>query len=121
MARDARAIFAVIDQMDADGFVAALTPRVRFRFGNAEPVLGADAVRAAVTGFFGTIAGLTHHVLEVWDVEPDVTVVRIDVEYLRTDGRRVTVPNLDVLRWVGDKVGDWQIYIDLTPVFGDAA
>ncbi|HEX4247114.1 MAG TPA: nuclear transport factor 2 family protein [Pseudonocardia sp.] len=117
MTRDVRAIFATIDRLDADGFVGALTPGVRFRFGNAEPVVGSAAVRDAVTGFFGTIAGLTHHVLEVWDTGPDVTAVRIEVEYVRTDGKHVTVPNLDVLRWQGDRVADWQIYIDLTPVF----
>jgi ketosteroid isomerase-like protein len=117
VSRDARAIFATIDRLDADGFVGALTPDVRFRFGNAEPVVGTDAVRDAVTGFFGTITGLTHHVLNVWDAAPDVTVMQIDTEYVRTDGKHVTVPNLDVLRWHGERVADWQIYIDLTPVF----
>jgi hypothetical protein len=117
MSRDARQIFASIDKLDADNFVAALTPDVRFRFGNADPVDGADQVHAAVSGFFGTVAGMTHHVLELWDVSPDVAIARIDVEYVRTDGKHVTVPNLDILRWSGDKVADWQIYIDLAPVF----
>jgi ketosteroid isomerase-like protein len=117
MSRDARQIFAAIDKKDVDAFVSALAPDVRFQFGNAEPAIGSAAVREAVTGFFGMISGLTHHIQEVWEVEADVTVVRAEVEYVRTDGKHVTVPNIDVLRWDGDRAADWQIYIDLTPVF----
>jgi hypothetical protein len=39
------------------------------------------------------------------------------VEYVRQDGKSVTVPNCDVLVFDGDLVRDWQIYIDLAPVF----
>ena len=42
---------------------------------------------------------------------------QIDVEYHRKDGKSVTVPNCDVLVFDGDLVRDWQIYIDLAPVF----
>lgn len=117
MGRDAHEIFASIDALDADAFVAHLTPDVTFRFGNAEALHGRDAVAAAVTGFWTTIGGLEHHVQEQWDVDERVSIFRIDVEYLRHDGRSVTVPNVDVLRFDGDLVADWQILIDLAPVY----
>ena len=60
MNRDATTIFADIDSFDVDRFVAHLTPDVTFRFGNADPIHGRDAVREAVLGFWGTIDGLTH-------------------------------------------------------------
>jgi ketosteroid isomerase-like protein len=116
MSRDVAAIFADIDSMDPDRFVRHLTPEVTFRFGNADPQHGRAAVREGVAGFFTTIDGLTHHILEVWEVG-DTTIVQIDVEYRRKDGKTVTVPNVDVLRYQGDLVRDWQIYIDLAPVF----
>jgi SnoaL-like protein len=116
MSRDVATIFADIDRMDPDGFVRHLTPEVTFRFGNADPQTGRAAVREGVAGFFGTIAGLKHHILNVWELG-ETTIVQIDVEYLRTDGKTVTVPNVDVLRYDGDLVADWQIYIDLAPVF----
>ncbi|HUC56478.1 MAG TPA: nuclear transport factor 2 family protein [Streptosporangiaceae bacterium] len=116
MSRDTRAIFADIDAFDPDKFVAHLTEDVTFRFGNAEPVHGRAAVKEAVTGFFTMIAGLTHHILNVWDTG-DVTVAQIDVEYVRHDGKHVTVPNADILVFEGDLVSNWQIYIDLAPVF----
>jgi ketosteroid isomerase-like protein len=116
MSRNLPAIFADIDAFDPDKFVAHLTEDVSFRFGNAEPVVGRANVREAVAGFFTTIDGLTHHILSTWDAG-DVSVAQIDVEYVRKDGKHVTVPNADILVFTGDLVSNWQIYIDLAPVF----
>ncbi len=116
MSRNVAAIFADIDAFDPDKFVAHLTDDVTFRFGNGEPVVGRSNVRDAVAGFFTTIAGLTHHILNVYDAG-DISVAQIDVEYVRQDGKHVTVPNADILRFDGDLVSNWQIYIDLAPVF----
>jgi len=116
MSRDTRAIFADIDAFDPDKFVAHLTEDVVFRFGNAEPAVGRAAVKEAVTGFFSSIGGLTHHILQVWDVD-DVSIAKINVEYVRHDGKHVTVPNADILTWDGDLVSNWQIYIDVAPVY----
>lgn len=116
MSRNARTIFADIDAFDPDKFITHLTDDVVFRFGNAEPVVGRAAVKEAVAGFFTMIDGLTHHVLNVWDIG-NTTVAQIDVEYRRKDGKSVTVPNADILTFDGDLVREWQIYIDLAPVF----
>ena len=116
MGRDTRAIFADIDAFDPDKFVSHLTEDVVFRFGNAEPVVGKAAVREAVAGFFSSIDGLTHHILNVWDVG-DTSIAQINVEYVRKDGKHVTVPNADILTWDGDLVSNWQIYIDVAPVY----
>lgn len=108
--------FADIDAFDPDKFVAHLTPDVVFRFGNGAPVKGREAVRDAVAGFFSTIEGLTHHILDVYEVG-DTAVAKIDVEYVLKDGRHVTVPNADILVYDGELVRDWQIYIDLAPLW----
>ncbi|MFI5957649.1 nuclear transport factor 2 family protein [Cryptosporangium sp. NPDC051539] len=116
MSRNVAAIFAAIDSFDPDQFVAHLTEDVVFVFGNGEPVVGRAAVRDAVAGFFSTIDGLSHRIVDRWDLDGD-TIVRIDVEYTRKDGKHVTVPNADILAFEGDLVRHWQIYIDLAPVF----
>ena len=116
MSRDIAAIFADIDAFDPDKFVAHLTPDAKFRFANADPATGRAAVKEAVAGFFSTIDGLTHHILNVYE-SGETAIVQIDVEYHRKDGKSVTVPNADILVFDGDLVRDWQIYIDVTPVF----
>jgi ketosteroid isomerase-like protein len=116
MSRDACAIFADIDSFEPGRFVRHLTDDVVFRFANGEPVIGRAAVEEAVTGFFATINGLTHHIVNVWEVG-DTTIAQIDVEYVRKDGGHVTVPNADIITFRGDLASHWLIYIDLTPVF----
>jgi ketosteroid isomerase-like protein len=116
MSRDVAQTFADIDAFDPDKFVAHLTPDVTFRFGNGDPVTGRAAVREAVAGFFSTIDGLTHHIRHVFE-SGDTVIAQIDVEYRRQDGKTVTVPNADILVYDGDLVRDWQIYIDVTPVY----
>ena len=114
--RDVRAIFADIDTFDPDRFVAHLTPDAAFRFANAPVVRGREAIRDAVAAFFGTIAGLTHHVHHVWE-QGDVSIAQTDVEYVRKDGATVIVPNADILTFDGDLARDWRIYIDLAPLY----
>jgi ketosteroid isomerase-like protein len=116
MSRDIATIFADIDAFDPDKFVAHLTPDAKFRFANADPVTGREAVKEAVTGFFSSIDGLTHHILNVYE-SGETVIAQIDVEYRRKDGKSVTVPNADILVFDGDLVRDWQIYIDVTPVY----
>ena len=116
MSRDIAAIFADIDAFDPDKFVAHLTPDAKFRFANADPVTGREAVKEAVTGFFSSIDGLTHHILNVYE-SGETVIAQIDVEYRRKDGKSITVPNADILVFDGDLVRDWQIYIDVTPVY----
>ena len=114
--RDVAGIFADIDALDPDAFVAHLAEDVVFRFGNGEPAVGRAAVRAGVAGFFSTIAGMKHQVLNSFEVG-DTVILQIDIDYTRHDGKTVTVPNADVLVFEGDLVKNWQIYIDLAPVF----
>ncbi len=116
MTHDAITIFGDIDSFDVERFVRHLTPDVTFRFGNADPLHGQDAVREAVLGFWSSIDGLTHHLVKTVE-SGDTLVVKADVEYVRKDGKHVTVPNADILEFDGDLVRDWQIYIDLAPVF----
>jgi ketosteroid isomerase-like protein len=117
MARNTREIFAAIDSMNAKNFTAYLTDDVEFRFGNADPIVGHEGIEAGINGFWSTISGMRHHVKDVWDVDADTTVALIDVEYTRQDGEHVFTPNVDILKWDGDKVANWQIVIDLAPVY----
>jgi len=116
MSPDVAAIFADIDAFDPGKFVAHLTPDAKFRFANADPVTGRAEVKEAVAGFFSTIDGLTHHILNIYEFGETV-IAQIDVEYRRKDGKSVTVPNADILVFDGDLVRDWQIYIDVAPVY----
>lgn len=113
-----RAAFADIDAMKVDSFVARLSEDVVFQFGNAESVVGRSAVRTYVAQFFSTIDGLSHDIKNMWDVG-NTTIVQMDVEYLRIDGRAVSAPAANILTYDGDLTRDWRVYVDVTMLYAD--
>ncbi len=112
----ARRVYERVDAMDAEGFANFFTEDGRFKFGNAEPAVGRPAIREAVETFFGTIAGLRHDIVEVWEVG-DATIIEANVTYTRRDGRLVTVPAVTIYRRTGGLARTGQVYIDLSPLF----
>lgn len=112
----ATAMFADVDRMNADAFAGHLAEDVIFQFGNAPQVHGRTAVRDAVAGFFAGIAGLRHRVIGVWE-GPESAVIQQAVEYIRLDGRKLTLPCVNVLRYRSEQVIDYRIYMDVSPVF----
>src|SRR5438045_8781252 len=120
MSRDVTPIFAAIDAMDAEKFVSYLTPDVKFRFANNEPALGRAAVTEGVEGFWSMIGGLTHHILAVHEIG-DIVVAQIAVEYLRKDGKSVTVPNCDDRTSDGDLRPACPAHRDLPPALPSPA
>jgi ketosteroid isomerase-like protein len=109
-------VFADVDRMDAKAFASYLAEDCLLRFANADEVVGRDAIEAAIAGFFTTIKGLSHQIVEQWDVD-DTTIVRTEATYTRLDDRRVTVPAVTVYRRGGDLIDEYRIYVDLAPVY----
>jgi ketosteroid isomerase-like protein len=113
-----RDLFEAIDARDSNLFVGFLTPDARFRFGSAPSVEGADAIAEAVDGFFSSIAGCKHRLIDSWQGK-DSVVVEGEVTYSRIDGSEVTVPFANVFAMDGPKIADYKIYIDNGPLFAD--
>jgi len=109
-------LFADIDRMDAKAFASCLAEDCVLRFANADEVVGRDAIEQAIAGFFSTIKGLSHHIVEQWDVD-DTTIVQTEATYTRLDDRRVTVPAVTIYRRGVDLIDDYRIYVDLAPVY----
>ncbi len=108
--------YSVVDSMNVEEFTALHTEDVRLRFGNAETVVGRDAVVSGIAGFWGSIKGLRHNFVQTWD-EGDVEIVEALIDYTRHDGKVVTLPCTSILRKKGDLVQDLRIYMDISPVF----
>ena len=72
--RDVNEIFADIDAMIPDKFVAHLTEDVVFRFGNGDPVVGREAITAFVERFQPADKRGKHLLGEPWiELTPDHT------------------------------------------------
>lgn len=113
-----RPLFAAIDAADPVRFADFLAADAQFRFGNYEPVHGRDAVRAYVTGFFGSIAGLRHELVALVRAG-DVVTAHGHVTYTRHDGSTLRVPFANVFHL--DDAGlirDYLIFIDNHELYG---
>ncbi len=109
-------LFKAIDEMDSDKFVTFLTDDAEFRFGNAPAVLGKPAIREAVAGFFSSIKAISHKNINLW-VHPDSIVYEGEVTYTRHDGSKLSIPFVNKFGMVGNKIKDYYIYIDITPLY----
>ncbi len=107
-----------IDEMDAEKFCGYLTENASFKFGNADAVIGRKNIKDAVAGFFTTINGMKHTISDI--VESGQSLVcRGDVTYAKKDGSEVSVPFVNFFKMDGDLVSDYQIYIDISPLFAN--
>jgi ketosteroid isomerase-like protein len=113
-------LFQDIDTMDPDRFAAHLADDVRFRFANAEPIHGRDAVRETWAAFCEGVDGVAHDQVGFWDVG-DASIAEAEVTYTRKDGSRVTLPVVTIYRENGGLIDDYRIYMDVNPLFADPA
>lgn len=109
-------LFRAADAFDVDHYTTYLDPDVRFQFGNAEPITGRENVRQTVREFFTTIKGIKHDIVREWH-ENDVLIQQLEVTYTRLDDKTVSLPAVNLLTVADGLITDYQIYVDLTPVY----
>lgn len=109
-------LFRSIDNKDLQGFIALLAPDCTFRFGNQPAVNGASAIEDYVSGFFGSIAALSHEIMDSWDV-PGGVVCHGRVSYTRQDGSILTVPFANILKLSPAGIADYRIFADTSQLY----
>jgi limonene-1,2-epoxide hydrolase len=109
-------MYANVDAMRLEEFVAGLAPDVEVVVGNNPAMNGRQAVKEGIGYFFSTIAGLEHHFINVVEGQ-GLTFLEAKVDYRRKDGRQVTVPVVTVLERKGELVSSLRIYFDVAPVY----
>ena len=111
--------FRSVDEMRLDDFAALFTPDGNMTFGNGEPSVGPDAIKAALADFYQHLDGVRHELRGAWIVG-DVSINEAIVHYTMKDGSDVPLPVTSILRWSGDRVRDWRIYMDVAPALAAA-
>ena len=115
---NAGGLFAAIDRQDATAFVGYLTEDAVFRFGSAPAVRGQEAIRAAVDGFFGTIAGCSHDVHKTLR-DGSTLVCEGEVTYRRQNDTEITLPFTDIFEYDDDLISHYKIYLDISPLYAE--
>ena len=119
----ARRLLAASDAGDRDIIFSSLAPNARFRFGNAAPVFGIDAISKETGRVVGEAKKRHHEIQGVWtgkEGDLDVVSIEADVTYTFQNDAAVTVPVTSTIRIRDDDlIADYRIFIDLAP-FRDA-
>ena len=112
-----RDVFRAVDTKDAARFASHLAPDAIFRYANAPAVSGPAAIEQAVAQFFDAVHSLRHELLAVWTVD-DMAFCKGEVGYVRHDGSEAgPFPFFNLFRMRGDKIAEYLIYVDISPLF----
>ncbi|MDP9219966.1 MAG: nuclear transport factor 2 family protein [Actinomycetota bacterium] len=108
---------AAVDRGDADSFASFFAEGAVYRFGNAEPTNGREAVVAATTGATTALPWVRHTVEQVAEVG-DQLFCRFLIETAAPDGGPVALPCVTVIEMDGDEIIDYRVHMDLAPALG---
>jgi ketosteroid isomerase-like protein len=110
-------VFGLVDDQDAAAVAALFAADGSITFGNNPPLVGAEQIEAGIRGFYGTIGGLSHDVVQEWNMDGD-SVIELRVTYTRRDGATVTIPCVSIWNRAADGlIATYRVYFDLTPVY----
>ncbi|HEY2503071.1 MAG TPA: nuclear transport factor 2 family protein [Mycobacterium sp.] len=112
-----RDLFATVDSMDVAAIAARFATDSRVVFGNGQPLLGIDEIRAGITAFYDTIAGLHHGIVNEWNVGDDA-IVEFKVSYERKDAQEVAIPCVTIFHTnAAGKIDNYRVYFDAAPIY----
>jgi ketosteroid isomerase-like protein len=111
-----KSVMGSVDAKDAERFISHLTDDATFKFANMDPVTGKENIEQAVAGFFDSIKGLSHKLLDT--VEQDGTIaMRGEVTYTRHDDSQLTIPFVNFFKINGYKIKEYLIYVDASQLY----
>jgi hypothetical protein len=107
-----------IDAKDSAGFADFITEDGQFRFANYPSAHGRENIIKAVDDFFKTIKSSQHSITKFWQDDSSI-VWQGEVLYTRLDGNKLTLKFVNIFNMSDDKIKDYLIYIDNTPLYAD--
>ena len=109
-------VFAADQALDLDAFMALLTDDVQLRVGSTPWVAGKPAARRVIGGLFAAVRGIEHRLLRGPFLDGDRLSYFAEVTFTRRDGARVTLPYANALVLSGERLSEYDIHMDPTPL-----
>ena len=110
-------LFQSIDALDAKAFAGFITEQGQFRYGSQPAVRGREAIETYIAGFFSTLKSLRHENIRSRSADDAKTLfIGGDVVYILPNEAQVTIAFLNHFTMVGDKVQDYLVYTDPSPM-----
>jgi ketosteroid isomerase-like protein len=110
--------YDAIEAKDIEATKAQMTPDTSLRIANRPAVDGLDDVVEATLHFWDMIGSMKHSFETVVE-SGDVTMFESMVEYVRLDGRHVTLPAATAIVRRDGLVAAQRVYVDTHPLFDE--
>jgi len=111
-----RRLIAAVELNASEEYVSYFTDDAVYKVGNAAAVVGPESIRRLADSVILLIEKVSHDVKNIWELG-DTLICEMELRYLRKDGKTVTVPNLTIVRFEGDRVRSYQAFLDASSVF----
>jgi limonene-1,2-epoxide hydrolase len=112
-------LFASMIAQDWDTFKSCLTDDVMYRVGSSDPVYGPDAVAGFLQDFYTQVQMQQPDIRQILEPEGQV-IFEFEAHYLRLkDDKIVNFACTDILRMKDDKIREWRVYVDISPLYRD--
>ncbi len=111
-----RRLIAAVELNASEEYVSYFTDDAVYKVGNAAAVVGPESIRRLADSVILLIEKVSHDVKNIWELG-DTLICEMELRYLRKDGKTVTVPNLTIVRFEGDRVRSYQACLDASSVF----
>ena len=98
---------------DWDYFKTFFVDDVLFKVGASVEMRGYEEIANYLTWFYDiAVPNLPFDFRGTWELE-DVVIIEMDAKYIRrSDGKPVSFPCTDILRFQGNKIREWRVYPD---------
>jgi len=114
-------LFGSMLKQDWDTFRTCLTDDVFYRVGSQEPMQGKEKVVEFLQSFYTVVKMQPPDIRQVVDLpEKSEVIFEMEAHYLRLkDSKIVNFACTDILRMDGDKIKEWRVYVDISPMYAE--
>src|SRR5512135_2198404 len=116
------AVSGAIMKEDWDEVRAGLADDIVYKPGSRDEIHGADDTMKARKTMFTEVAKFTgHKVRQIWEAKGvDGVAIEMDAYYRRIkDNKDFVITCTDIYRLRGDKIGEWRVNADISPLLLD--
>ncbi len=108
--------FAAVEANDVNAYVSLFTDDAVYKAANFDQVIGPEGIRQFAAPVMQMFEKVTHDIKGMWE-DGNTVIAEVLLTYSRRDGKVVTVPCVDVIRFEGGKIKSLQAYLDISPAF----
>lgn len=109
-------VLVAVESNNVDEYITYFTPDAVYKIANTEPIIGQQGIREFALPIMQMFKTVSHDIKNIWELG-DKVVCEVEVAYTRNDDKVFKFPCVNIIRLQGDKIREYQAFIDASPAF----